>query len=99
MLKAGVKIYEYAPTFIHSKFMVVDGSWSIIGSPNLNYRSRQLDEENAFGILDRELANQLVSIFRADVEDATEIKLDEWRRRSVLLRMVQHLAQVLDKQS
>jgi cardiolipin synthase A/B len=99
LLKAGVKIYEYAPTFIHSKFMVVDGKWSVIGSPNLDYRSRQLDEENAFGILDRGLANQLVSVFRSDVEDATEIKLDEWRRRSVLLRMVQHLAQVLDKQS
>ncbi len=99
LLKVGVKIYEYAPTFIHSKFMVVDGKWSVIGSPNLNYRSRQLDEENAFGILDRTLANQLVTAFREDVRHADEIRLDEWRRRSVLLKLIQHLAQVLDKQS
>jgi len=99
LLKAGVKIYEYAPTFIHSKFMVVDRKWSIIGSANLDYRSRQLDEENAFGILDRGLANQLVTVFRGDVAHANEIKLDEWHRRNVFLKMVQHLAQVLDKQS
>ena len=79
--------------------MVVDGKWSIVGSANFDYRSRQLDEENAFGILDRGLANRLVGIFRTDVEHAKEIKLGDWRRRSVFLRIVQHLAQALDKQS
>jgi cardiolipin synthase A/B len=99
LLNAGVKIYQYAPTFIHSKFMVVDRKWSVIGSANLDYRSRQLDEENAIGILDIELANRLVGIFHGDLEHAEEIKLEEWRHRSVLLKMVQHLAQVLNKQS
>jgi cardiolipin synthase A/B len=99
LLKAGVRIYEYRPTFIHSKFMVVDRQWSVIGSPNLNYRSRQLDEENTHGILDRGLAGQLVSAFLADVEQADEIKLDAWHRRNVFLKMAQRLAQILDKQS
>jgi cardiolipin synthase A/B len=99
LLKAGVKIYEYAPTFIHSKFMVVDRKWSVIGSPNLNYRSRQLDEENAVGILDRGLADKLVDVFHTDVEHANEIKLDEWQRRSVFLKALQRLSQILDKQS
>lgn len=36
LMEAGVTIYEYRPTFIHSKFMVVDGRWSGIGSPNFN---------------------------------------------------------------
>jgi cardiolipin synthase len=99
LLNTGVKIYQYAPTFIHSKFMVVDRKWSVIGSANLDYRSRQLDEENAIGILDSELANRLLANFHADIEHADEIKLDEWRNRSVFLKMVQHLAQVLNKQS
>jgi len=99
LMKAGVKIYEYAPTFIHSKFMVVDRKWSVIGSPNLNYRSRQLDEENAFGILDRGLANKLVDAFHADVKRADEIKLAEWQSRSVFLKALQRLSQILDKQS
>jgi cardiolipin synthase A/B len=99
LLKAGVKIYEYRPTFIHSKFMVVDRHWSVIGSPNLNYRSRQLDEENAQGILDRTFAEQLVKVFVADAAQADQIKLDQWRRRNVLLKIVQRLSQIIDKQS
>ena len=38
---------------MHAKYAVIDGQRSIIGSPNLNSRSRELDEENAFGISDR----------------------------------------------
>jgi len=99
LLKAGVKVYEYRPTFIHSKFMVVDGQWSVIGSPNLNYRSRQLDEENAFGILDKKLAAELTNAFLTDTQHADLIKLDEWQRRNPLLRAVQWLAQIFDQQS
>jgi cardiolipin synthase len=94
-----VRIYEYRPTFIHSTFLVVDGRWSVIGSPNLNSRSRQLDEENAFGILDRDLARQLEATFVADTAEADEIQLDAWRRRSPALRLVQMFARVLDQQS
>jgi len=99
LLKAGIKIHEYRPTFIHSKFMVVDRKWSVIGSPNLNYRSRQLDEENVYGILDIDLAEQLVNVFFADVEHADDIKLDDWCNRNIFFRIVQPLARVFDKQS
>ena len=50
LLEAGAKIYGYQPTFMHAKYSLIDGKWSIIGSPNLKSRSRQLDEENALGI-------------------------------------------------
>ena len=32
LLEAGVKIYEYQPTFMHAKYAVFDGRWSIVGS-------------------------------------------------------------------
>jgi cardiolipin synthase len=99
LLAAGVKIYQYRPTFLHSKFMVVDRQWSVIGSPNLNYRSRQLDEENAYGILDTGFAERLVKVFLADLEQADAIKMDKWQRRSLFMRFIQRLAQTLEKQS
>jgi cardiolipin synthase len=98
LLQAGVKISESRPTFIHSKFMVVDRQWSIIGPPNLNYRSRQLDEENAFGILDRQLAEQLVEVFDADLKNADAIQLENWERRSVIWRFVERFSRFFDKQ-
>ncbi len=99
LLDAGVKIYEYQPTFIHAKFAVIDGKWSIIGSPNLNSRSRQLDEENAFGILDDGFGARLQAAFLAALEQSSRIRLEAWRRRNPLQRVFETLSRVLDQQS
>ena len=99
LMEAGVRIYEYRPTFIHSKFVVVDGKWSIVGSPNLNSRSRQLDEENAFGILDGALGAQLEQVFFGDLQQADRIELERWRKRNPLARVRQLFSRVLDQQS
>lgn len=39
LIKAGVKIYEYTPGFIHAKSMIADDNSAIIGTINLDYRS------------------------------------------------------------
>lgn len=99
LLEAGVRIFEYRPTFIHSKFAVVDGQWSIVGSPNLNSRSRQLDEENAFAILDSTLGEQLENTFFRDVAQSDEIRLEAWRKRNPVIRAMQLFSRILDQQS
>ena len=99
LLQAGVRIYEYKPTFIHSKFVVVDGQWSVVGSPNLNSRSRQLDEENAFAILDATLGSQLERTFFRDIAQSDEIRLETWRRRNPVIRVMQLFSRILDQQS
>jgi cardiolipin synthase len=99
LLEAGAKIYEYQPTFMHAKYGVIDGTWSIIGSPNLNSRSRQLDEENALGIYDTALAAQLHATFAKDLERAKPIALEEWRRRNPLQRLFETVSRILDQQS
>src|SRR5688572_11075678 len=99
LLEAGAKIYEYEPTFMHAKYGVVDGQWSIIGSPNLNSRSRQLDEENAFGIFDPPFGSQLQTTFFKDLERSQQIKLEEWRRRNPLQKLFETVSRTLDQQS
>jgi len=99
LLEAGVEIYEYEPTFVHAKYAVIDGMWSIIGSPNLNFRSRQLDEENAFGVLDSAIAAQLGTIFERDLRKAKRIGLDQWLRRNPMQHMFETFSRVLDQQS
>ena len=47
LTKAGVKIYEYTPGFIHSKMMVCDDNYCVVGSINLDYRSLYLHFECA----------------------------------------------------
>jgi len=99
LLQAGARIYEYQPTFIHNKYLVVDGLWSVIGSNNQNYRSRSLDEENAFGIRDATLAAQLEETFTQDMKFCKEITRKSWRKRSFLLKMLVILSRALEEQS
>jgi cardiolipin synthase A/B len=99
LMGAGVKVYEYQPTLIHSKFGVIDGTWSIVGSPNLNYRSRQLDEENAFGIFDRRFGEQLQATFIKDLQRAKQINLEEWLGRNPLQKLFETTSRILDQQS
>lgn len=86
LLAGGVQIYEYQPTFIHAKLLVVDSFWSIVGSANMDNRSRKLNEEAVVGILDREFGAKLETIFLADTAKAEQIKLPEWRKRSLWSR-------------
>ena len=45
LLSAGVKIYEYTPGFIHSKMVVSDDDFCMIGSTNMDFRSLYLNYE------------------------------------------------------
>jgi cardiolipin synthase len=89
LLSAGVRIWEYQPTMMHSKLVVVDGCWSVVGSANMDIRSKELNEENALGILDPGLASALEATFLADLERSREVKLDEWRRRGLVPRVLE----------
>lgn len=46
LLRAGVRIYEYEPGFLHAKMYVCDGEAAIVGSANMDYRSLYLHFEN-----------------------------------------------------
>lgn len=39
LMKAGVRIYEYTPGFIHAKSYIADDEYAMIGTINLDYRS------------------------------------------------------------
>ena len=99
LLEAGVKVYEYQPTFMHAKYGIIDGKWAIIGSPNLNSRSRQLDEENALGIYDPAFGATLTTTFFNDLKQARRLSLEEWQRRNPLQKMFETFSQILDQQS
>jgi cardiolipin synthase A/B len=84
LLDAGVRIYEYQPTMYHAKMLVVDGVWSVMGSANMDNRSKELNQEGVIGILDDGFARQVRETFLADLEEAREITREEWARRSWL---------------
>lgn len=98
LLCAGVRIFEYQPAMMHVKTVVVDGKWSVVGSPNMDVRSKELNLENVVGILDTGLAARLEETFLADLERAQEIRLEAWRRRGPGARLAERLAVVFEEQ-
>jgi cardiolipin synthase A/B len=98
MMEAGIRVYEYQPTMIHSKSVIVDGKWSIVGSANMDIRSKELNMENVLGILDAGFAGELEAAFRKDLEKSKEIKLEEWRRRGVVQRVLERICALFAEQ-
>ncbi|MEM9702995.1 MAG: cardiolipin synthase, partial [Planctomycetota bacterium] len=52
LLRAGVEIYEYAAGTLHAKTLTIDGSWSLVGSANLDARSFYLNFEVDLALFD-----------------------------------------------
>jgi cardiolipin synthase len=98
LLEAGIRIYEYQPTMIHQKLMVVDSRWSIVGSANMDVRSKELNQENVLGILDEGFGRQVEEVFFADLRRADEIHLEEWRRRPRWRRVPERLSLLFEEQ-
>jgi cardiolipin synthase A/B len=98
LLDAGVRIFEYQPTMMHAKTVVIDGSWSIVGSANMDVRSKELNEENVLGILEKDFAEQLEQSFEKDLQQATEIDRVAWRRRGVTARIVERVCVLFAEQ-
>lgn len=78
LLDAGVKIYEYQPGRFHEKSLVVDGHWSLIGSPNMDNRSTALNVENIFGIESKPFAKKMEEQFAHNKERSKEVLREEW---------------------
>jgi cardiolipin synthase len=98
LVDAGVEIREYQPTMLHAKSMVVDGSWSSVGSVNFDNRSFQLHDEATLCVWDERFAARLGKVFEADLEHAEPIRPGQWRRRGPLQRAAERASTLLRRE-
>ncbi|HET7745794.1 MAG TPA: phospholipase D-like domain-containing protein [Vicinamibacteria bacterium] len=98
LMADGVRIYEYEPTMMHAKNVVVDGLWSVVGSANMDVRSKELNHENVIGILDAGFARQVEGAFLDDLRRSRQISLEEWRRRGPLKRFTESVSRLFAEQ-
>jgi cardiolipin synthase len=86
LLEAGVELYEYQPTMLHAKTMVVDDIWSSVGSVNFDNRSFQLHDEATLCVQSRAFADKLTEQFERDLAVSDRIDRARWRKRQPLQR-------------
>ena len=77
LMEAGVKVYEYAPGFVHAKCCVIDDEIGAVGTVNLDYRSLFLHFENNSLFCRAPLLKALKADFEATQEKCVQRSLDE----------------------
>ena len=77
LLAKGVKIYRTRPPFDHSKIMIVDKAWLLVGSANWDVRSFKLNFECCMECIDVALAQKIEKIIKQKKELATRENIEK----------------------
>ncbi|NPC96223.1 phosphatidylserine/phosphatidylglycerophosphate/cardiolipin synthase family protein [Nocardioides sp. zg-DK7169] len=83
LLDAGVRIFRYRDAMVHAKTMTIDGSWSTVGTANIDRLSLQGNYEINVEIFDEGLARTLEEIFEVDQSHSLELTAGEWAARDL----------------
>jgi cardiolipin synthase len=92
LLRRGIRIFEYLPTMMHAKTMVVDGVWSTVGSSNFDDRSFRLNDEVNVNVYDESIAAQMEQMFFEDLARSEEITKLRWIKRPWFDRIKEKMA-------
>ena len=83
LLDAGVEIYEYQPSMLHAKILLVDDDFSVVGSTNFDNRSFGINDELSVCIRDASLAERLTQDFAHDLAQAERVTREKWQHRPI----------------
>ena len=86
LLEGGVQLHEYSPALLHTKMMIIDGTWATVGSTNLDNRSMAMNDELNVMFYDRTIAKRLEEIFAADVAYSHKVSREQLENREWLHR-------------
>ncbi len=97
LLKHGIRIYEYLPSMNHTKTMMIDDMWTVVGSTNFDYRSFSINDEVNLAVMDRALTRRMTQDFETDLANSREITYAEWCEKS-RFRIADRLFSLLERQ-
>jgi cardiolipin synthase len=95
MLEAGIHLFELKKAVLHAKTAVIDGTWSTVGSTNMDMRSFLHNKEVNVVVMGDAFGKEMESAFRDDLHDSNEILLAQWKQRPLAQRFKDSLARLL----
>ena len=81
LLNSGIRLFLYQGAMVHSKTAVIDGTWSTIGTANLDRLSLWGNYEANLEITDRDVASHMEHVFSVDEGNTVELTAEAWLRR------------------
>lgn len=97
LLRKGIDVYCYAGPMMHAKTLVIDDQFAMIGSYNLDERSRAKNLEVNIAVEDAAFATYVRNWFDRDIAAANRVDLYEWRARPLARRGIEYMAYALRK--
>lgn len=88
LLAAGIEIYEYQPSMMHAKVLLLDESWVSTGSANFDPRSSFHNDELHLSIHQPELAKQVEQFFITAFSKSHQVSRADWQSRPIWSRLV-----------
>ncbi len=95
MLEADVRIHRFRDAMVHAKTATIDGSWSTIGTANVDRLSMSGNYEINVEIIDESLAEEMERIFETDLTNALPLTIAEWEARDVYSRFTEFILRPL----
>ena len=86
LLRAGVKIYQYVPGFVHAKVFVSDDEKAVVGTINLDYRSLYLHFECAALMYKVKEIEKVEKDFQETLKQCRESTMEDYKNENMITR-------------
>jgi len=97
LLESGARIFLFTGNMIHSKSMVIDGTWSTVGSMNLDSASLLYNFEANIISSNTSFAEELAAHFVRDMQETREVLYKDWKSRFFIEKIPEILIRLVRK--
>jgi cardiolipin synthase len=96
LLRAGVRIFERHPPFMHAKALLVDGVYAMMGSANLDYRSLHLNFETNLEVVDPEFVSSVARQVQVEIQASREVTREAHAARPLPRRLLENFCRLFE---
>jgi cardiolipin synthase A/B len=98
LLEGGIRIFEYRPSMTHVKALMVDGTWALIGTTNVDNRSFEHNDEVNVAFRESGVTERLLRDFESDLSASDDVTIEEWSRRPLFEKIVGPICWIFERQ-
>jgi cardiolipin synthase len=91
LMLAGVEIYEFYGGLLHTKSVVIDEQFCLVGTVNMDMRSLWLNFELTLAIDDEAFTKEMYWLQQSYMDDSHSVNLKEWQKRTLYSRFLERV--------
>jgi cardiolipin synthase A/B len=95
LIEAGVKIFQYKKSFLHSKTIAIDSEICAVGTANFDIRSFVINYELMAVFYDHKLTSDLEKDFKKDIQNCIEITTEKYNKLNTFCRLRNSVARLM----